>query len=47
MILNRGKIKQKDIAAMLGVPKPTVCQIQKCKSWKWLTQLMREQGDIR
>lgn len=45
MILNRGKIKQKTIAAMLGVPKPTVCQIQKGKSWKWLTEKMNEERE--
>lgn len=47
MIENRDKIKQKDIAAMLGVPKPTVCQIQKGKSWKWLTDLMSQENESR
>lgn len=47
MILNRGKIKQKTIAAMLGVPKPTVCQIQKGKSWKWLTEKMNQERETQ
>lgn len=47
MIESRGKIKQKDIAIFLGVPRSTVCQIQKGNSWKWLNALISEEREIQ